>query len=67
MQIRSETLVEISSDETDLCTEVEKVTGGKRYFGIEQNILLYDFMTFQLFLIFLQSSRKSEWFSESIR
>lgn len=41
--IGSKILVEISSHERNLCTEAEKVTRGKGYFGSEQNVLFYGF------------------------
>lgn len=43
MLIGSKILVEINSYERNLCRETEKVTRGKVYFGIEQNVLFYGF------------------------
>ena len=43
MLIGSKILVEISSHERNLCTEAEKMTRGKGYFGSEQNALFYGF------------------------
>jgi len=38
MLIESKILAEISSHERNLCTETEKVTRGKGYFGSELNV-----------------------------
>lgn len=43
MLIGSKILVEINSHGRNLCRETEKVTRGKVYFGIEQNVLFYGF------------------------
>lgn len=54
---RIQNTVEISSHEKNLCSEAEKVTRGKGYFGSEQNVL---FMALLSLLKFFRSSRNNE-------